>query len=797
MSATHQKLQGAARSVQSGRLGEAEVAHRDSLAHGSADPESMKQLGLSLLRGGRAKEAAELLAKAVAAAPGIIEYRSILGGVLASQGRVDEAIAVLREAVHLDSQHVPALYNLGNALAAKGLWDQAIAAFERTIAVEPRCAEAHHNLASALRAAGKIDDCIAAYRRAVDVRPDFYSAWNSLGILLLERQRFSEAAEAFTRALASGQAEAFNNLGNAFQGLRRFQESVDAYRRALALKPDYAEAFCNLSIALRELDRLDEATVAAQRAVSLRPDMVEARVALGLIFLKARQWQRAIRELEHALRIAPKHSEAHCYLGNALAKVDQPDEAVAAYERAVALDPSFAVAHAELGNALRDRGQIEDAFASYRKAASLSDESWIGSAAVYALYSHPDFDASRILEESIAWNRRYAAAVTPAACAFANPAQKDRRLRIGYVSPDLRAHAIGLFLLRLLANHNHDSFELFLYSGVRNPDEVTGRFRQSADVWRETAGLSDQQLAELIRSDHIDVLVDVTMHLHDGRLLTFARKPAPVQITYLAHPGTTGLASMDYRLGDRYMDPPENDHFHTEKTIRLSGSYFCYDPMGVELPVNQLPAFSRKSITFGSTNSFSKINDRVLDLWARVLGALPDSHLLVLSPPGVARQRVTDRMQSFGVDPSRVEFEGHRPRAAYMELYHRVDICLDTFPYTGHTTTLDALWMGVPVITLPGTTAVSRGALSIVSHLQMPWLAAQSEDEYVAIAGKLAGDLARLNHLRATLRDRLSASPLMDGASFARSFEEAIRTAWRRWCEAAGAAATATSNGML
>ncbi|HSZ59792.1 MAG TPA: tetratricopeptide repeat protein [Tepidisphaeraceae bacterium] len=774
--AAHQNLQ-------AGRLNEGETLRPQIQAGSPPDAEAMKLLCLSMLRRGRAKEAVDLIQGAVTAGPDVVEYRNILGGILASQGRLDEAITVLQDAVFLDPHYPPALYNLGNALAAKGLWDQAIDAFERATAVEPRYAEAHHNLAGALRASGRIELAILAYRRAVEVRPDFYHAWNNLGMVLLSREQFAAAAEAFAKALPSGQAEPFNNLGNALQGLRRFKEAVDAYQQALQLKPGYAEALCNLASALRELGRLDEASVAAKRAVLLRPDMLEARLALALTCLKGRQWQQAVETLQTVLRIDPNHAGAHCYLGNALAKLDQPDEAIAAYERAAALDPKSAVAHAELGNALRDRGQIDQALTCYRKAAMLSDESWIGSAAVYALYFHPDYDPARILQESLAWNHRYAAPLTPACATFGNTRQGDRRLKLGYVSPDFRAHAIGLFLLRLMENHDHESFELFLYSGVRNPDEMTGRFRRCADVWRETASLADQQLAERIRSDQIDVLVDVTMHLHDGRLLAFARKPAPVQITYLAHPGTTGLAAMDYRLGDRYMDPPDNDRFHTEKTLRLSGSYFCYDPMGADLPVNPLPALKRNAITFGSMNNFSKVNDRVLQLWSRVLGAVPDSHLLVLAPPGIARRRLSDRMQSLGISLNRLEFEGHRPRLPYMELFHRIDICLDTFPYTGHTTTLDALWMGVPVVTLPGATSVSRGAMSILSHLQMPWLAAQSPEEYVTTATNLAGDLPRLRELRATLRDRLAASPLMDGASFARSFADAFRTAWRRWCD--------------
>jgi predicted O-linked N-acetylglucosamine transferase (SPINDLY family) len=736
-----------------------------------------------LLRAGRGAEAAELLSGLIASEPNVVEYRSILGGVLAGQGRIEQAIEVLRQAVAIAPNYPPAYYNLGNALSARGSWDEAIQAFTSAIEIDPRCAEAHHNLGSAFRAKGQIERAIDAYRRAVSVRPDFHQAFNNLGILLLSRERFAQAAEAFRGALPSGQAEPHNNLANALQGQRRFAEAVQEYQSAIQLRPDYAEAFCNLAAALRELGRLEDSIAAADRAASLRPTMAEAHLARALALIKGRQWDRAIKALEQALHINPKLAEAHLSQGNVLAKLDQPDQAIDAYQRAIDLDPTLATAHADMGNALRDRGELDQAIASYRKAASLSNEPWIGSAALYAMYFHPDFDAAQIRDESRAWQGRYAAPVTPASVAFTNDITKDRRLRIGYVSPDFRAHAIGLFLLRLMANHDHDVCQLFLYSGARIPDEITNRFRGCADVWRETAGLSDQQLADLIRADQIDVLVDVTMHLHAGRLLTFARKPAPVQVTYLAHPGTTGLASMDYRLGDRYMDPPEENQFHTEKTIRLSGSYFCYDPMGVDVPVNELPAVARGDLTFGSMNNFSKINDAVLRLWAKAMNPVPDSRLLVLAPPGVARTRLAERMKSLGVNPARIEFEGHRPREPYMRLFNRIDICLDTFPYTGHTTTLDALWMGVPVLTMPGKTAVSRGSLSILSHLQMPELIANSPEQFVQIAATLAADLPWLSSLRRELRDRLAASSLMDGPRFARSFEQAFRTAWSEYCD--------------
>ena len=301
---------------------------------------------------------------------------------------------------------------------------------------------------------------------------------------------------------------------------------------------------------------------------------------------------------------------------------------------------------------------------------------------------------------------------------------------------------------------------------------------------RDTAGLSDESVATLVRDDQVDILVDQTMHMRGNRLLMFARKPAPVQVTWLAYPGTTGLATIDYRLTDPCLDPPGMfDAYYSEQSLRLNDTFWCYKPLTTGLEPNLLPASGNGYVTFGSLNNFCKVNDSVLNLWSQVLKAVKDSRLLLRTPEGVARQRTLRIFANRGIASNRITFVGRQRRRDYLQTYHHIDIGLDTFPYNGHTTSLDSLWMGVPVVTLVGQTVVGRAGLSQLANLGLPELIAHGEDEFVEIAAKLACDRPRLNLLRSTLRTRLEQSPLMDAPRFARAIESAYRQMWQRWCE--------------
>ncbi len=346
-------------------------------------------------------------------------------------------------------------------------------------------------------------------------------------------------------------------------------------------------------------------------------------------------------------------------------------------------------------------------------------------------------------------------------------------MRIGYVAPDFREHCQSLFTIALLSHHDRERFEVICYADVASPDAITQRIRGYADVWRSSVGLSDQALAERIHADGVDVLVDLTLHMSHNRLLTFARKPAPVQISWLGYPGTTGVDAIDYRLSDPWLDPPEasRDAFYTERTIRLPDTFWCYDPLTSTPLVNELPMIRNGWVTFGCLNNWCKANDATLRDWASVLRRVGRSRLLLLAPKGSARQRVLRLFEAEGIDAARIEFVGRQSRQRYLETYHRIDIGLDTFPYNGHTTSLDSYWMGVPVVTRFGESAVSRAGLSQLTNLGLTELVAADSHGFVDIAATLAADVGGLHTLRSSLRERLRASPLMDAPRFARAIE--------------------------
>ena len=407
---------------------------------------------------------------------------------------------------------------------------------------------------------------------------------------------------------------------------------------------------------------------------------------------------------------------------------------------------------------------------------------------------HPDYDAQGLLAEHRLWDDKYAKQLRKSIAPHSNDRSAGRRLKIGYVSPDFREHCQALFTEPLFANHDRGQFEIFCYSAVLEPDAVTERLERHADVWRPIVGMTDAAVANVVRNDRIDILVDLTMHMAGGRPLLMARKPAPVQVAWLAYPGTTGLAAMDYRLTDRYLDPENmHDDRYSERSIRLADTFWCYDALGMEtdrspagepLPEpNTLPANVNGYVTFGCLNVISKINDGVLEKWARIMREVDRSRLRLLAPIGEARQRMRDRMTELGVAGERIEFVHRQSRRDYLREFHRIDICLDTLPYNGHTTSLDSLWMGVPVVTQVGQTVVGRAGWSQLSNLELTELAATSDNAFVQCAVELSRDLPRLAELRRTLRPRMMASALCDGQRFARSIEAAFHTMWLQWCE--------------
>jgi protein O-GlcNAc transferase len=766
-----------------GKLREAESIYRQILVNDPRQSDAMHGLGLLAYQVGQREAALQLIDEAISIDPQAARYHGHRGMVLAAMGRLPEALQSLQRSLQLRRDIAEVHNNLGNVLHSMGRLDEAEAAFGEALAIRPDYPDAHNNLGNVLLTRGRTREAIDAYRKATNLRPEY--------------------------------VEAHSNLGGALRAIGESDEAIQSCRRAIALQPAYAPAYVNLGFALRLSGKLSEAEQSYRKATELSPEMIEALNGLGNVLLQRQRGEEAIAIFREALRIRPNQEQTYHNLGIALSESGRTNEAIAAFEKAIALRPDYAEAMNNLGVSLQFVERIEEAAGMYRRALAarpnyvdalnnlgtiqkalgrmdeaiaLYDQALQISPAdakanenrLFGLQYSERYSAAAILQECEAWSRKWAEPFGRDIQRHDNSPDPDRRLRVGYVSPDFRDHCQSLFTIPLLSRHDHNQFEIFCYANVPHPDAVTRRLQGYADGWCSTVGMNDQALADRVREDRIDILVDLTMHMAVGRPMLFARKPAPVQVAWLAYPGTTGMKQMDYRITDPYLDPPGmNDACYTEKSVRLPETFWVYDPLMEGVEVNALPAAANRAVTFGCLNNFCKVSETTLRLWKKVLAAVKGSRLILLCPAGTHRRDVIAKL---GITEDRVEFTPMISREEYLRMYHRIDICLDTLPYNGHTTSLDSFWMGVPVITLLGKTVAGRAGWCQLCNLNLKELANRSEEQFVQTAVALAGDLPRLAALRQDLRGKMAASPLMDARRFTRNMETAYREMWRRWC---------------
>jgi protein O-GlcNAc transferase len=634
--------------------------------------------------------------------------------------------------------------------------------------------------------AGQLAEAEALYRRVLAVEPRHADALHLLGRIALQRGRYDAAGE-FIRAairVKANRPDYFSDLGNACFARGDFEAAAAACREVVRLSPGNASGHCNLGTALFHLRRLDEATAAYREALRIRPDYARAHASLGTALCDQGRHEAAVDAYRSALRIDPDDAGVQCNLGAALHSQGRLTEAVAACRAALKIRPAYAKAVCNLGSALADQGRREEAVAAFGEALRLQpDYAEAGSNLLFCLNYDRRCSNAELFEAHRAWEERHGRAA-PLPAAYANDRAPERRLKVGYFSPDFRGHSAAFFLEPLLCHHDRKRIELFCYAEVSWPDAATERFKELADHWLVTVGIPDAALAERIRNDGIDILVDLAGHTSKNRLPVFARKPAPVQVTWLGYPNTTGLAAVDYRLVDAITDPEgEADAFASETLLRLADGFLCYGPP----PDAPAPAPRLQSgiITFGSFNNPAKLSAAALDAWADLLARLPRARLLLKGRPfadAAVRASLLQALAQRGVSAQRVELVAWLASgAAHLALYKRVDIALDPFPYNGTTTTCEALWMGVPVVTLRGDRHAGRVGASLLTRIGLTDLIAGSAAEYVEIALSLAGDPARLDGLRSSLRLRMAASSLCDAPAFARKIEGAYRAMWHRW----------------
>ncbi|MHB8474377.1 MAG: O-linked N-acetylglucosamine transferase, SPINDLY family protein [Gammaproteobacteria bacterium] len=605
--------------------------------------------------------------------------------------------------------------------------------------------------------AGRFQQAESIYRQVLELEPENVSALHMLGVLMYHMGRPALAIESITRAIQIDPAcaDAHNHLGNILREQGRVEEAMARYEQALRLAPNNPGVHNNIGIVMQRQGRVEDAVACYRRALEINPDYVTAHNNLGLLLHKQGDLDVAIEHLNRALALQPDYPSAHNNLASVFRKQGKVGEALLHYREAIRLEPNFRDAYNNL---------------------------------LLALNYVDDCDPGAVLAEHREFARRYAQPLSPLIKLCRNNRDPDRRLKIGYVSGDFKRHSVAHFIEPVLVSYDREQYEVYCYYNHQLSDEVTRRLQSCADHWRMIAGMSDERVAKQVQDDEIDILVDLSGHTRDNRLLTFAMKPAPVQVTWLGYPNTTGLPTMDYRITDSIADPVGmTEHLYTERLVRLPEIFSCYRPPREGYSeVGKLPLLRNGYVTFGSFNNSAKITPNVMALWAQILTKIPNSRLVLRlgghSNSAISR-RITETFASFSIAPARLGLlDTVASMTDHLERYNQIDIGLDPFPYNGTTTNCEALWMGVPVIALAGRSHVSRVTTSQLSNLGLFELIARTPDEYIEIAVNLATDADRLKVLRASLRERMGNSPLMNAERFTRNLEAAYRQMWKAWC---------------
>ncbi len=639
-------------------------------------------------------------------------------------GNMSKAIDALMQVLRLAPEDAANAFDLGCLLEEVGRYAEATRAFKLTSQLRPDSIEAHQKLADCAVALEQPEVALAHYKSILQAEPSNALAWNNMGGILQKMDQLEAASRCFQQAIQSAPRGGthYSNLAVVLDAMGRKDEALLRARQAVVVEPAYAKGWCNLGAMLTEQDSLTEAGVALRKAIEIDHDYADAFNNLGKL-------NRAIGLGKHSL---------DCY------------------RRASELDPQSSVCRSNY---------------------------------VYASLFDPKISLSRVATLGKTWDEHHATQFRNCWGEYTGTLDPDRALRIGLSSAGFGRHPVGYFTLSVLENTNRQNSSIFIYSDSKHDDDFTTRFKKTADSFRKVTDFTDPELAELIRRDRIDILIDMSGHLAGNRLLAFARKPAPIQMKWVGYAGSTGLSSMDYLIGDRFHNPSNLVEQYREAVLEMPGAYVCYEPPEYAPAVGALPMSVNGYVTFGSCNQPVKYNEDVVRVWARILTSIPNSKLRLkyagMDNPHVC-ERLTEAFGSHGVSPQSLEFFGRSSHQDFMQFINTIDVALDPFPFSGGLTTCEALWCGVPVVTLPGETFSSRHSHCYVSTVGHPEWSVPTVDEYVRQAIRLAANPDELSSIRSQLRHQMSASLLCDPRHFATAFSSKLRDAWLHHCEVAG-----------
>ncbi|HEY8034957.1 MAG TPA: tetratricopeptide repeat protein [Methylobacter sp.] len=704
------------------------------------------QLAISHHQAGRLPQAEDAYRQILSIIPEHPDGLHLSGVIAFQKGELDSAVELIDKAISANPEVADYYNNLGLALRAQGKPNAAIASYQQALLIRPDYAEAHNNLGVIFRGQGKPDAAIECYRKALAIMPYYVDAHINIGMTLRDLGRLDSASEHLHKAICTkpDSAEAYSNLGGVFRLRGKPDAAIECYRRTLAIMPNHLNAHINIGMALRDIDRLDSAIEHLRKAVYIKPESAQAHNNLGILLMEQGELDASVKCYQKAISIKPDYAEAYNVLGSALMEQGQQQQAIAAYEKGLAFDPCYFPLHHSL------------IFSASRMCS----------------------DDAKVFELSRQFGKQAEEGLSR--LSHSNNTISDRRLKIGYISGDFRQHSVAYFIRPILANHDKQNVEIFCYYNHYRIDRITRQLMGYANHWRSIFGVSDEDAAELIRQDAIDILVDLSGHTSHNRLLLFAQKPAPVQVTWIGYPSTTGLSAMDYRLTSIHRDPIGwNEQYHTESLVRLS-TPVCFEPEEALPEINALPALKNDYLTFASFHVPNKITAITISLWAKVLYALPTAKLVLA--PDTAKDQIIRQFQVLGISADRLSFFCHQPLPQYLALHNEIDIMLDTFPYNGSTVSRHSLWMGIPILTLAGRKAVSRVGLALMAQLGLETFAAESEEVFVENARRWANDLDGLAQVRNTLREKMQNAPFSKPALVVNELEAAYRQMWRAWC---------------